>query len=74
MHADTNIRLGDRRIGPGQPCFVIAEAGINHNGDPARARALVDAAVAASADAVKFQTYKAELVISESAPKAGYQL
>ncbi len=74
MHADTNIRLGDRWIGPGQPCFVIAEAGINHNGDPARARALVDAAVAASADAVKFQTYKAELVISESAPKAGYQL
>lgn len=53
--------------------FVIAEAGVNHNGDRDMAFALVDAAVDAGADAVKFQTFSAGALASESAPKAAYQ-
>ncbi len=68
------MKIGERRVGPGFPCFVIAEAGINHNGDLDMARRLIDVAADAGADAVKFQTFKAELVISAAAPKAGYQL
>ncbi len=53
--------------------FIIAEAGVNHNGDLDLARGLIDAACAAGADAVKFQTFTAEEVTIESAPKAQYQ-
>lgn len=49
------ITFGDRKIGQGYPTFVIAEAGINHNGSIERAYALIDAAASAGADAVKFQ-------------------
>ena len=54
------IKIGDRLIGEGQPCFVIAEAGINHNGKLHLAKELVTKAAGAGADAVKFQTFKAE--------------
>jgi len=53
--------------------FIIAEAGVNHNGDPALAEKLVDAAAAAGADAVKFQTFRAESLASDAAPLAPYQ-
>ena len=53
--------------------FVIAEAGVNHNGDPTLARALVDVAVAAGADAVKFQTFTVNRLLTRRAAKAEYQ-
>src|SRR5882762_5542372 len=53
--------------------FVLAEAGVNHNGDPALARALVDVAAAAGADAVKFQTFRVDRLLTRRAAKAEYQ-
>lgn len=54
-------------------CYIIAEAGVNHNGDFALACELVDRAADAGADAVKFQTFDAKKLASRTAPKAGYQ-
>ncbi len=59
-------------MNPGK-VFVIAEAGVNHNGDAALAVKLADAAKAAGADAVKFQTFRAEDVVTRSAATADYQ-
>ncbi|MGE5628575.1 MAG: N-acetylneuraminate synthase [Solirubrobacterales bacterium] len=53
--------------------FIIAEAGVNHNGDVNIAKELVEAAAKAGADAVKFQTFKAENLVTKNAPKANYQ-
>lgn len=68
------VRIGDRLVGDGQPVFVVAEAGVNHDGDLVQAERLVDAAAAAGADAVKFQTFDVERLVSRDAPKADYQL
>ncbi len=56
-----------------QKVFIIAEAGVNHNGQLATAKKLIDAAAQAGADAVKFQTFRAEELVSATAPKAAYQ-
>lgn len=54
-------------------CFIIAEAGVNHNGDINIAKKLVDKACDAGVDAIKFQTFKAENLVTREAPKADYQ-
>jgi len=64
----------DFSIGKGQPVFIIAEAGVNHNGDIKIAHKLIDAAVNAKADAVKFQTFNVDNLVTKSAPKADYQI
>ena len=56
-----------------QPTLVIAEAGVNHNGDLLLAKKLVDAASKAGADVVKFQTFKASDLVTEEAEQADYQ-
>jgi len=60
------VRIGNRLLGDGEPCYVIAEIGNNHNGDFNRAIALVDAAVAAGADCAKFQMRKLDEVYRAS--------
>ena len=55
------------------PCFIIAEAGVNHNGDLALAKKLVQAAAESGADAVKFQTFQAKHLVTADAPQAAYQ-
>src|SRR5262245_57008526 len=66
--AERVLQVGERRIGSGEPCYIIAEIGINHNGDVGMAKQLVDAAASAGADAVKFQkrklsdTYRQEIL------------
>jgi N-acetylneuraminate synthase len=60
----TDIKIGTRLVGDGHPCYVIAEIGINHNGDIETARKLIDVAAASGCDAVKFQKRTIEVVYS----------
>ncbi len=68
------VKIGDRFIGEDEPAFIIAEAGVNHNGDIKLAKKLIDAASDAGADAVKFQTWVTEEIITREVPKPKYQL
>jgi N,N'-diacetyllegionaminate synthase len=67
------IRIDDREIGVGCPAFVIAEAGVNHNGQLDLAERLVDIAADAGCDAIKFQTFEPALLAAPSTDKAQYQ-
>jgi N-acetylneuraminate synthase/N,N'-diacetyllegionaminate synthase len=67
---DTWLELSDAGD---RPVYVVAEIGVNHNGDPARAHELIDAAAIAGADCVKFQVFSSELVAAPSAKTARYQ-
>jgi len=68
------IQIGNRKVGNNHKCFIIAEAGVNHNGDINLAKELIYKAKEANVDCVKFQTFKAERLVLDSAPKAQYQL
>ena len=67
------IEFDGREIGKDQPVFIIAEAGVNHNGDIELAKQLIDKALEAGADAVKFQTFKAEDLVTKETEMADYQ-
>lgn len=60
-----SIRIKDVKIGVGQPVFIVAEAGINHNGDVELAKRMIDIAKEVGADAIKFQTFKTEELLSK---------
>ncbi len=66
------IALKDRKIGDGQPVFIIAEAGSNHNRDFDQAKRLIDVAAQAGVDAVKFQTFSANTLYSKKTPPMRY--
>jgi N-acetylneuraminate synthase len=64
--------IGDQPVGSGEPTFIIAEAGSNHDGDLETAKELIDVAVDAGADAVKFQTFRAEDIYVEDSGEIEY--
>src|SRR4051794_9060049 len=71
-HFVESFAIGGRRIGTGEPVYVIAEAGANHNRDLGMAKELVDVAADAGADAVKFQTYTGANLYSTKTPRFEY--
>jgi len=68
-----NITIANKIIGEKQPVFIIAEAGVNHNGSLKTAFKLIDAAATAGVDAIKFQTFKAKDVVTSAGKMATYQ-
>lgn len=72
--ANSSLKIGQLTVGGESPCFIIAEAGVNHNGNLDLAFKLIDAAADARANAVKFQTFQASELVCADAPKAEYQL
>ena len=67
------MKIGDRTVGPGHPSYVIAEIGVNHDGKLAKALALIELAARAGADAVKFQHFEADRLMSKASKLALYQ-
>jgi N,N'-diacetyllegionaminate synthase len=70
---DRSIFIGKRKIGEDETVFIIAEAGINHNGELKLAKQLVDKAKESKADAIKFQTFRTEDLVTKKADMAEYQ-
>ncbi len=73
MDFNKQIQIGSNCLSEDSPVFIIAEAGVNHGGDMAVAKKLVDVAAAAGADAVKFQAFHTESLILQGVEKAPYQ-
>lgn len=73
MDAAKHVEIGSRTIGQSSTVYLVAEAGVNHNGSVDAARKMVDAAHKAGADAVKFQVFQATRLASRYAPQAAYQ-
>ena len=69
-----SIKIENKFIGPENPVFFIAEAGVNHNGSIKNAKKLVDIAKKCGADAVKFQSFKTKNIILKNAPKSKYHI
>ena len=67
------VKIGKRLVGEGEPTFIIAEAGVNHNGSVETAKKMIDAAKRAGADAIKFQTFSADKLVTKGVAKAEYQ-
>lgn len=67
------VEIDGKFVGEGESCFIIAEAGVNHNGSIDCAKRLIDKAKWAGADAVKFQIFNAEDIVTKQAEKAEYQ-
>lgn len=66
------VSIGNRLVGPGEPCFIIAEAGSNHDRNLGQARKLIEVAAEAGADAVKFQAFRAETLLARESPRVGH--
>ncbi len=67
------LKIGERQVREDLPSFIIAEAGVNHNGKLSTAYKLVESAKECGADAIKFQTFRAEALVLKDAPQAQYQ-
>ena len=72
MQFNQIIKIDNKIISNSEKIFIIAEAGVNHNGDMNIAKEMIDIAVEAGVDAVKFQTFKAEELILKNIEKAPY--
>ncbi len=69
----SSFEIAGRRVGKGEPCYVIAEAGVNHNCDLALGKRLVETAKSAGADAIKFQSYTASKIATRKAPRYWFE-
>ena len=74
MNFNKNIIISNKEISEKSSVFVIAEAGVNHNGDIEIAKQLINIAVEAKADAIKFQAFKTDNLVLKNVSKAPYQL
>lgn len=70
---NSSLRIGSHLVGAKEPCFVIAEVGVNHNGNIGLAHRLIESAAEAGADSVKFQIFQTDQLVAKDAPLATYQ-
>lgn len=66
------LRIGEREIGEGRPCFIVAEIGLNHDGDPAKAAKMIEVAAICGVDAVKLQRRRVDAILTRAALEAPY--